>query len=51
VLRPIPPALRQPGSAAPTRVSFEPPSAAKQTFAIRGHVVDLVDDEDDEEAN
>jgi hypothetical protein len=32
-------------------VSFEPPSAAKQTFAICGHVVDLVDDKDDADAN
>lgn len=36
---------------APIRVTFEPTSAAKQTFAIRGHVVDLVtEEEDDEEA-
>jgi len=34
----------------PVRVSFEPEGGAKQTFAIRGHVVDLVNDaEDDEE--
>jgi hypothetical protein len=36
---------------APTRVTFEPAGTPKQTFAIRGHVVDLVTtDEDDEEA-
>jgi hypothetical protein len=36
---------------APIRVTFEPTNAAKQTFAIRGHVVDLVTEpEDDEEA-
>jgi hypothetical protein len=35
----------------PVRVSFEPPGGTKQTFAIRGHVVDVVNDaEDDEEA-
>jgi hypothetical protein len=34
----------------PTRVSFDPPGAAKQTYAIRGHVVDLVTEEEDEEA-
>jgi len=34
----------------PMRVSFEPVGGAKQTFAIRGHVVDVVNDaEDDEE--
>ena len=33
----------------PARVSFEPPGAAKQTFAIRGHVVDLVNDSEEEE--
>jgi hypothetical protein len=34
----------------PVRVSFEPAGSAKQTFAIRGHVVDMVNDaEDDEE--
>lgn len=33
----------------PARVSFEPASGARQTFAIRGHVVDLVNDGDDEE--
>jgi len=36
---------------APMRVTFEPAGAPKQTFAIRGHSVDLVTDEqDDEEA-
>jgi hypothetical protein len=33
----------------PTRVSFEPAGGAKQTFAIRGHVVDLVNDAEEEE--
>lgn len=34
----------------PIRVSFEPTGGTKQTFEIRGHVVDLVsDDEEDEE--
>ncbi len=33
----------------PVRVSFEPTAGAKQTFAIRGHVVDLVNDVDEEE--
>jgi hypothetical protein len=33
----------------PARVSFEPASGAKQTFAIRGHVVDVVNDEEQEE--
>ncbi|HEY3973909.1 MAG TPA: hypothetical protein VGM18_12965 [Candidatus Sulfotelmatobacter sp.] len=34
---------------APARVSFEPAGVAKQTFAIRGHVVDLVNDAEEEE--
>lgn len=34
----------------PTRISFEPNGSAKQTFAIRGHVVDAVNDSEDEEA-
>jgi hypothetical protein len=34
----------------PVRVSFEPAGGVRQTFAIRGHVVDLVNDaEEDEE--
>jgi hypothetical protein len=33
----------------PVRVSFEPAGSAKQTFAIRGHVVDLVNDAEEEE--
>ena len=33
----------------PVRVSFEPQGEAKQTFAVRGHAVDLVNDADDEE--
>jgi hypothetical protein len=33
----------------PVRVSFEAGSSAKQTFAIRGHVVDLVNDAEEEE--
>jgi hypothetical protein len=38
---------------APTRVTFEPAGAPKQTFAIRGHAVDLVNEseEEDEEAS
>ncbi len=37
---------------APARVTFEPAGASKQTFAIRGHVVDLItEEEDDEEAS
>jgi hypothetical protein len=35
---------------APVRVTFEPAGIAKQTFAIRGHVVDVVADDSDEEA-
>jgi len=31
------------------RVSFEPAGSAKQIFAIRGHVVDLVNDVEEEE--
>jgi hypothetical protein len=33
----------------PMRVSFEPAGGAKQTFAIRGQVVDVVNDEEDED--
>jgi len=33
----------------PVRVSFEPTGRARQTFAIRGHVVDLVNDAEEEE--
>jgi hypothetical protein len=33
----------------PVRVSFEAAGAAKQTFAIRGHVVDVVNDAEEEE--
>ncbi len=37
---------------APIRVTFESAAAAKQTFTIRGHVVDLVNDaEEDEESS
>ncbi|PYX48895.1 MAG: hypothetical protein DMG79_10600 [Acidobacteria bacterium] len=36
----------------PTRVSFEPAGTPRQTFAIHGHAVDLVNDsEEDEEAS
>jgi hypothetical protein len=36
---------------APARITFEPSGAPKQTFAIRGHIVDLMtEEEDDEEA-
>lgn len=35
----------------PARVTFEPAGASKQTFAIRGHAVDLMtEEEEDEEA-
>jgi hypothetical protein len=34
---------------APVRVTFEPTGTAKQTFAIRGHVVDVVTEEEDNE--
>jgi hypothetical protein len=30
----------------PVQVSFEPPGAAKQTYAVRGHIVDVVVDDD-----
>jgi hypothetical protein len=33
----------------PARVSFEPAGQVKQTFVIRGHVVDLVSETDEEE--
>jgi len=33
----------------PTRVSFEPTGGTKQTFAIRGHAVDVVSDEEEED--
>ena len=33
----------------PVRVSFEPTGQAKQTFVIRGHAVDLVNETDEEE--
>lgn len=33
----------------PVRVSFEAAGSPRQTFAIRGHVVDLVNDEEDDE--
>lgn len=33
----------------PVRVSFEPAGSARQTFAIRGHVVDLVNDAEEED--
>jgi hypothetical protein len=33
----------------PVRVSFDVPGSAKQTFAIRGHVVDVVNDEEENE--
>jgi hypothetical protein len=37
---------------APSRVTFDPASAPKQTFAIRGHTVDLMTEEElDEEAS
>ena len=33
----------------PVRVTFEPVAGAKQTFAIRGRIVDIVNDDDEEE--
>lgn len=33
----------------PARVSFEPRTGAKETYAVRGHVVDLVNDAEDVE--
>ncbi len=33
----------------PTRVAFEPADAAKQSFSIRGHIVDVISEPDDEE--
>lgn len=33
----------------PVRVSFEPAGAGKQTFAIRGHVVDVVSEDEEDE--
>lgn len=33
----------------PVRVSFEPVDGGKQTFAIRGHVADVVDDREEED--
>jgi hypothetical protein len=35
----------------PVRVSFEPAGGAKQTFAIRGHVVDVVNEEEEDEGS
>lgn len=35
----------------PARVTFEATGAAKQTFAIRGHVIDLVTEDNDEQAS
>jgi hypothetical protein len=37
------------GERGPARVSFEAGGSAKQTFAIREHVVDLVNDAEEEE--
>jgi hypothetical protein len=36
---------------APSRVTFEATGASKQTFAVRGHVVDVMPEEEDEEAS
>ncbi len=33
----------------PSRVTFEPPGAPKQTFAIRGHIVDLINESEEKE--
>ena len=36
----------------PVQVSFQPPGAAKQTYAVRGHIVDVVvEDDEDVEAS
>jgi len=35
----------------PVRVSFETADGGKQTFAIRGHVVDMVNDDEEEEGS
>jgi hypothetical protein len=35
----------------PVRVSFEPASGSKQTFAVHGHVVDVVSDEEEGESS
>ena len=40
---------RQRGSGRPMHVSSEPEGGARQTFAIRGHVVDLMIDGEEEE--
>jgi hypothetical protein len=34
---------------APMRVSFEPQGEPKETFAIRGHMADLVSEEEDDD--
>jgi hypothetical protein len=34
----------------PARVTFEPAAAPRQTFAVRGHSVDVIAEEEDEEA-
>jgi hypothetical protein len=36
---------------APSRVTFEAAGTAKQTFAVRGHIVDVMPEEEDEEAS
>ena len=36
---------------APVRVTFEPADGSKQSFVIRGHVVDAVDDAEDDVAS
>jgi hypothetical protein len=38
------------GQRQPVRVTFEPANGEKMTFALRGHVVDLIEDEEEEEA-
>lgn len=43
------PVQRPPLQRSPVRVSFQSGDSAKQTFAIRGHVVDLVNDAEEEE--
>ena len=36
---------------APIRVTFESPDGKKQTFSIHGHIVDLVNDKEDDAEN
>jgi hypothetical protein len=47
--RPTRRAPRQCGSVNPARVSFEGTGSAKKTYAVRGHVVEVVNDAEEEE--